>query len=51
MVTTKLGKPGKAIVTAGFEYGIQKVTRKIDMMDAQQWIRYYVAAKIMPGLI
>ncbi|MCH5720236.1 SusC/RagA family TonB-linked outer membrane protein [Niabella hibiscisoli] len=45
MVTTKLGKPGKAIVSAGFEYGIQKVTRQIDMMDAQQWIRYFVAAK------
>ncbi len=45
MITTKLGKPGKPVVTAGFEYGFQKVTRKIEMMDAQQWIRYYIAAK------
>ncbi|WP_245893585.1 TonB-dependent receptor [Sphingobacterium gobiense] len=45
MITTKLGKPGKAIVSAGFDYGIQKVTRMVDMMDAQEWIRYYVAAK------
>src|SRR5690606_31306111 len=45
MITTKLGKPGKAVVAAGFDYGIQKVTRMVDMMDAQEWIRYYVAAK------
>ena len=45
MITTKLGAPGKPVVTAGFEYGLQKVTRMVDMMDAQEWIRYYVAAK------
>ena len=38
LVTTKLGKVGKTNVSANFEYGSQKVTRQIKMMDAQQFI-------------
>ncbi|MBD2754146.1 TonB-dependent receptor [Spirosoma sp. BT704] len=44
LVTTKLGKPGKTNISAGYEYGIQTVTRKVPMMNAQQWIGYYIDA-------
>ncbi|UFH52696.1 TonB-dependent receptor [Spirosoma sp. KNUC1025] len=44
LVTTKLGKPGKTNISAGYEYGIQSVWRKVPMMNAQQWIGYYVDA-------
>ncbi|MCH5597795.1 SusC/RagA family TonB-linked outer membrane protein [Niabella ginsengisoli] len=45
LVTTKLGKAGKPSVNVTYEHGISKVTRKVDMMDAQQWIQYYIDAK------
>jgi TonB-dependent SusC/RagA subfamily outer membrane receptor len=41
LVTTKLGKPGKTNISAGYEYGTQQVVRKVNMMNAQQWINYY----------
>lgn len=44
IVTTKLGKPGKATVSASYEYGLQDVYRPIDLMDAQQFVQYYVDA-------
>jgi TonB-dependent starch-binding outer membrane protein SusC len=44
IVTTKLGKPGKTAISANYEYGVQTVTRKIDLMDAQQFAQYYVDA-------
>jgi TonB-linked SusC/RagA family outer membrane protein len=44
IVTTKVGKVGKSTVSATYEYGTQKVARKIAMMDAQQWIQYYIDA-------
>ncbi len=44
LITTKLGKPGKAVISATYEYGVQKVTRTVDMMDAQEWIEYYIDA-------
>jgi TonB-linked SusC/RagA family outer membrane protein len=44
ILTTKLGKPGKTTISAGYEYGTQTVTRKVPMMDAQQWINYYIDA-------
>ncbi|GAB4018619.1 TonB-dependent receptor [Spirosoma koreense] len=44
LVTTKLGKVGKTNISAGYEYGIQTVTRKVPMMNAQQWIGYYIDA-------
>ena len=44
MITTKSGKPGKTVVDASYELGIQKVTRYVDMMDSQQFIQYYVDA-------
>ena len=45
IVTTKLGKAGKTQVNVTYEQGISKVTRKVDMMDAQEWIKYYVDAR------
>ncbi|MDR6941028.1 TonB-dependent receptor [Mucilaginibacter pocheonensis] len=44
IVTTKLGKPGQTNVNASYEYGVQDVTRRIDMMNAQQFVQYYVDA-------
>lgn len=44
IITTKQGKPGGTSVNAIYEYGIQQVTRKIDMMDAQQFVQYYIDA-------
>jgi len=45
LVTTKLGKSGKPQVGLTYEYGISKVNRKVDMMDAQEWIKYYIDAR------
>ncbi len=45
LITTKLGKVGKSTVSAIYEYGIQEVKRRVDVMDAQQWIQYYTDAK------
>lgn len=44
IVTTKLGKVGQTNVNATVEYGVQDVTRRVKMMDAQQFIQYYVDA-------
>lgn len=44
LVTTKLGKAGTTHVGFNYEYGIQKVSRRIDLMDAQQYIQYYIDA-------
>lgn len=44
IVTTKVGKAGRSTVSATYEYGTQKVIRPIAMMDAQQWIQYYIDA-------
>jgi TonB-linked SusC/RagA family outer membrane protein len=45
LVTTKLGKAGKAQVNATIEGGMSKVNRKVEMMDAQEWIKYYIDAR------
>ncbi|GEO04404.1 SusC/RagA family TonB-linked outer membrane protein [Adhaeribacter aerolatus] len=44
IITTKLGKVGKTSINASYEFGQQEVTRKIDLMDAQQFVNYYVDA-------
>jgi TonB-dependent SusC/RagA subfamily outer membrane receptor len=36
LITTKLGKAGKPQVNLTYEYGLSKVNRKVDMMDAQE---------------
>lgn len=45
LITTKLGKPGKPQVNLSYEHGLQKVVRRVKLMDAQQWIRYYIDAR------
>jgi TonB-dependent starch-binding outer membrane protein SusC len=45
LITTKLGRSGKPQVSLSYEYGLSKVTRKVEMMDAQQWIKYYIDAR------
>jgi len=45
IITTKLGKPGKPQVNLAYEQGLQAVTRRVKMMNAQEWIRYYIAAR------
>lgn len=44
IITTKIGKPGKSTVNATIEYATQKVTRKLDLMNAQQFVQYYIDA-------
>lgn len=45
IITTKLGKAGKAQVSVTLERGISRVNRRVEMMDAQQWIQYYIDAR------
>lgn len=45
IVTTKLGRAGKTQVNATYEQGISKVARRVNMMDAQEWIQYYIDAR------
>lgn len=51
MITTKRGKEGKANINYSIDYGIQKPIKKLDLMDATQWARFYneylVSAKIL----
>ncbi len=44
LISTRLGKPGATNVSINYEFGIQEVTRTVDMMDAQQFIDYYITA-------
>jgi TonB-linked SusC/RagA family outer membrane protein len=45
LVTTKLGRAGKPQINLTFEQGLSVVNRKVEMMDAQQWIQYYIDAR------
>lgn len=45
LITTKQGKAGKTKVDLSYEFGFSRVNRKIDMMDAKQWMRYESAAR------
>jgi TonB-linked SusC/RagA family outer membrane protein len=45
IITTKLGRAGKTQVNVTYEQGISKVTRRVEMMDAQEWIQYYIDAR------
>ncbi len=52
LITTKKGKEGKAQVSYNYEYGKQSQIKKLDLMNAQEWARFYneylVNAKILP---
>lgn len=45
LITTKSGKAGKTKVDLSYELGFSRVNRKIDLMDAKQWMRYESAAR------
>lgn len=46
IVTTKKGTKGKLKVDAGFQYGVQTLANKIDLLDAKEWGDvYWIAAK------
>ncbi len=38
LITTKKGKIGKTTFDGSIQYGVGKVTRKIDMMNTQQYL-------------
>ncbi len=45
LITTKQGKTGKTRVDISYELGLSRVNRRIDLMDAKQWIDYETAAR------
>ena len=45
VITTKKGKDGKARISAKAYYGIQTVSKKIDLMDAYEYADFVVAAR------
>lgn len=45
IITTKQGKAGKTKVDASYEYGISNVNRRIEMMDAKEWMAFETAAR------
>jgi TonB-linked SusC/RagA family outer membrane protein len=50
IITTKVGtankkEPGKPNLSVTYEHGIQQVAKTVAMMNAQQFIDYYIAAK------
>jgi TonB-linked SusC/RagA family outer membrane protein len=45
LITTKQGKAGKTKVDLTYDLCISRVNRRLDMMDATQWIEYETAAR------
>lgn len=44
LITTKTGKAGQTSINGSYEFGKQDVARRIKLMDAQQYIQYYIDA-------
>ncbi len=44
LITTKSGKTGKTNIEVNYEHGVSKLLNKIDMMNSQQYIQFYVDA-------
>ena len=44
LITTKRGKSGKTTVSFGAQYGNSKPTRKVEFLNTQQYIDYYLKA-------
>lgn len=40
IITTKKGKKGEGKVTYDFSYGVQRITRKLDLMDLSEFAQY-----------
>lgn len=41
LITTKLGRPGKPVIDAGYSIGIQNIARKLPVMNAGDFARTY----------
>ena len=41
LITTKSGRAGKTQVNYNFEYGIQTLRKKMEMMDATEYMKFY----------
>ena len=41
IITTKRGKAGKADISYNFDYGFQSQMKKLDLMDAPEWAKFY----------
>jgi TonB-dependent starch-binding outer membrane protein SusC len=50
LVTTKIGKSGKPLIQFNANYGWQKVAKKLDLLDAQQWATVSNTAHDAAGL-
>jgi TonB-linked SusC/RagA family outer membrane protein len=44
IITTKSGKEGKPKIDVGYERGLQQVARKVELMNSQEFIRFWVDA-------
>lgn len=49
IITTKQGKPGRDIVTAGASYGISNIPRHPEMLNAEQYIDFINEAYVEMG--
>ncbi len=45
IITTKTGKAGKARIEASYEFSVANVNRRIEMMDAREWMEFEIAAR------
>ncbi|WP_159518012.1 SusC/RagA family TonB-linked outer membrane protein [Sunxiuqinia indica] len=45
LITTKQGQAGETKIEANYEFGISRVNRKTEMMDAKQFIEFQTAAR------
>ena len=45
LITTKQGKVGQTRVEASYELGVSEVARRIDVMNAPEWIEFETAAR------
>ncbi len=45
IITTKSGKAGRTKVDVNYELGVSRVNRRIDLMDAKQWMEFETAAR------
>lgn len=50
LVTTKSGKPGKAVIQFNTNFGSQKILRKYNVLNAQEWATVSNAAHDAAGL-
>ncbi|MDR3219456.1 MAG: TonB-dependent receptor [Dysgonamonadaceae bacterium] len=49
LITTKQGKAGKTRVEANYEFGVSSVNRRVDMMNAKEWLAYESLARLNSG--